>query len=417
MKVGALIVGLDKVRLKARSALILAAGAGILWLSTSITASTVLADYHPHRAFQAWPTDAARVSLAWRLLTASETPQNRDIERAEQLSRQALSREAVSVGAIRNIGISRATKGNSSDAVRPLFSGAERLSRRDVPTELWLVEDNVSRGNVTGALRHYDVLMRSSRTAQLTMIPQLVRASVDQPVAKALAMLLVKRPHWWSAFYDQMLTDGTNAGALALMASALNLRPEVPSEHEQLARSLTKLVELKSYEAAFALYRNTRSSNDRAVAWPHNGGFSTAKPLPPFEWSLALDADLGGVVEPRTGADGPALTLVATNGRKGVVAQQLLLLRPGSYVLKAMVGASPANKALSPVVRLVCADSGTTIAETTLVDTPVPSNILSLDVSIEACRTQWIIILAQASDPDPDELPWIDSLVITPAKN
>ena len=396
---------------KRRLALVLVAGLVTLWFSTSITASIVLADYHPERAMTAWPTDAARGSRSWSLLTTGD-PQNADTAQADGLSRALLKSEAISVNALRNLAVSQAIRGRSSDQLRPLFTAAERLSRRDVPTQLWFIEDNVARGDVAGALRHYDVLMRTSRTAQLTMIPQLVVAAGDRPVADELGKILSKRPHWWSAFFDEMLSGSSSADSIGLLASRLRLNAAVPSENEQLARTLTKLVELKSYPTAFALYRQARPVAGGRTTWPLNGDFSVEKPLPPFEWAIVADPELGALVEPRTGSQGPALTLVASNGRNGAVAQQLMVLRPGGYALRATVGGVAAGSSGQSALRVVCAETGAVLTEKALTDTKGQAEIADFTVGTDACSAQWLIVIARAGETDPQEYPWVDSVTV-----
>ena len=47
-----------------------------------------------------------------------------------------------------------------------LFHFASSLSRRDVPTQLWLIEDAVRKNDIPGALSHYDAALRSSLASQ-----------------------------------------------------------------------------------------------------------------------------------------------------------------------------------------------------------------------------------------------------------
>ena len=95
---------------------------------------------------------------------------------ARSLVARALDRDLTQVPAIEMRALDLAVSGKESEA-RQLFHWSDRLSRRSLPTRLWLIQDAVDHGNVAGALRDFDIALRTTTDAQPILFPVLAKAS------------------------------------------------------------------------------------------------------------------------------------------------------------------------------------------------------------------------------------------------
>ena len=87
----------------------------------------------PTRALALAPAHAgARASLAQQLVQAEY------VEEAERFARGSLDRTPISVAAVRTLGLVAESQG-ADDRALALFRLAHRMSRRDRPTEAWLL--------------------------------------------------------------------------------------------------------------------------------------------------------------------------------------------------------------------------------------------------------------------------------------
>ncbi|MFV3464693.1 hypothetical protein ACNJFH_21305, partial [Mycobacterium tuberculosis] len=106
--------------------------------------------------------------LAAQLLTQPD--RDGSYARAWRLAQAALQRDPMSVRAVSTLAFLAAEKGNAVQAAR-LLAYSERLSRRDLPTQLALIETKVQANDVVGALVHYDRALRTSKTSEAILVP------------------------------------------------------------------------------------------------------------------------------------------------------------------------------------------------------------------------------------------------------
>ena len=398
-----------------RFALVGAVAVACIWATTAVTIPLVLGPRTPDST-RGWTLATAEIQSA----SASgllERPSARNRRRAQTLAEAALRKEPVNVVAVRTLAFVRLLDRREAAATR-LFRYAESLSRRDLPTQLWLIEYHVARNDIQGALRHYDRALRASTSSRELLYPILIQASSDRAIAQPLARFLAVRPPWWSSFVEAMIaTENPPATGVALVTQAVRLDPEDTYERGLLAGALNKLVEAGAYGTAQALYEQARSGNRARRELVRNPDFAMSAAIPPFEWQLHDTPGLAAVVETREGAPGGrALSIIAENGRNGEVARQLLTASPGQYVLTGIGGAIATEEPARPVISLVCAGrNGAVLARTTFPrsgDSPQRFS-LRLSVPSRGCGAQWLRIESGIGRDPRDELPsWIASLSV-----
>lgn len=369
---------------------------------------------NPRLALNWWPYSAtARAAAASAML--QERPGRQGIAAARALALAALRREPVNAIASRTAGFTAMLSGDAQEA-RRFFEYSESLSRRDLPTQLWLIEDKVQRNDINGALRHYDRALRVSSEARSLLIPILVQASADRAIALPLSELLKARPLWWSAFVDALITEGRSPAALAFIVHRLRLRPDDAGERERLAHALSTLAGRGAIGEAYAIYRDARPEPERS-ALLRNGGFESGDSLGPFDWWLVDESGLAAVRERRDGSSGDfALSLVAGNGRGGEVARQLLVLRPGRYRLTMRAGDIVGDPLARPIVQFACArGQQTSLAQIRLPTATSGGSRIAETITVPSsgCEAQLLTISTGSLLEQPPVTPWVDGLALT----
>jgi len=395
-----------------RAALVLAAGGLLMWLTLALTMGMVFGRTAPEVAYRWWPYSAdAQAGIAAALVRAEATPAN--VERALRLSENALRREPTNVPASRTLGLVAFIQGQPSRAGR-LFNYSESLSRRDVPTQLWLIEQNVNRNDIAGALLHYDRALRTSIQIRELLFPILVRASADPSTAPSLARLVGTRPNWWQAFAEQLFESSESSHAILLALDRLRLRADNEDELELIGAAIRRLVDLGDYPAAFRVYLAVQSGGSADRLALRNGSFEEDGQLPPFDWEFRSEPGLSAYPQAREGADGRRVMFISgESGRGGYVARQLLLLRPGTYRIAATVGDVPPDTDARPRATVICA--GTPATQLMRMRFPRATgggNRLSGEFTVPAtaCPAQWLWIEAGSSLDSVAITPWIDSI-------
>ena len=335
-------------------------------------------------------------------------PQPRLLAAARQAATQALAREPGNVAAVRTLGL-LASISNDQRRGEQWFSYSQALSRRDQPTQLWLIERRVALGDIAGALVHYDRALRVSQVSRDLLLPTLARAADDQAIVRPLARIVARRPNWWTNLVDAMVHEGQSPASLAIVARALRLDAAQPGDRWWLGGILDRLVDRGAYAQAFAVYQD--ASHRPTTALVRSPAFATGG-VGPFEWKIASDADLSGVVQRRPQSDQLALSLSSAANASGVIARQMLLLPPGRYRLVLEAGSISGDVAEHPVVALSCARGSNTATELAGVVLPALADTggrLARDVVVPGgCPAQWLSVTVRPRNfTQQDVEPWI----------
>lgn len=376
------------------------AGVALAWFSFAFAASLVSTGRGSHGfGYETAGEMAKRASLE----IAGDLEAGPSRAKARNLASAALLQEPVSANAARVLGFVASQDGQEARALR-LMRYAESLSRRDVGTQLWLLEYAVKKGDIADALRHYDIAMRTSVETRATLLPILVSAAADPSISTLLADRLAQRPAWWRDFLDRFIADNVRPPAqLAYIIASLKLRPDVDEERGLLSFGMSRLIEAKAYPLARKLFVDT--TKDRHAL--QNGDFEADRDLPPFAWIFATDADLGAFRERGDdAARGNVLRFTAAAARGGEVARQFLTLPAGKYRIQ-LAGSPPAKGTGEISLRLQCVD-GRSLGEQALL-----ASTLSLDVDVPAdCPAQSLVFAARGLGDGLGGNPWVDDVTI-----
>lgn len=398
------------------AAIVLALAFG--WVAMGVTAARTIGTLRPSAVLSWWPFDAdARATAANQLLnsTPNARPNARALDEAEGLARAALQREPGNVHALRALALGASVRGQTPRAER-LMRFAESLSRRDLPTELWLIEASVQRNDIEGALRHYDRALRTSLLAGEVLYPVLVQAAGDRNVMLPVARMVGARPLWWTDFARKLVAESRSSAAIATVLGALRLDPHVDPERDLLVAAFNRLVEGRAYQPAFALYRQATRLNDASPAWfLRNGDFQGENPLTPFDWALTDQTDLGARMDsPSGGGEDRALIVTAGNGVSGEAARQLLVLPPGAYRLAARIGNVAGEERDRPQLVLICATGTQSLFDLRWPPSPPQGRSIGQDFAIPAdCPAQWLQIRANGPLNVTGPESWIDAIAIS----
>lgn len=393
----------------ARLALIVVLAAGAMWIVWASTVAAVQRTRNAETALARWADAETQAIAAYVMIQDNQRPET--LRRARTLAEAALAREPVSAAAARTLGIIADIERRPDEAER-FFNYSERLSRRDVPTQLWFIEKRVRDNDVEGALRHYDRALRVSRDIRNLLFPVLARAASDPNVVDPLARLVASRPPWWSNFIAYLVGQNISSQGMFRIFDSLQLDPQVSDERVLLARAIARLADVGSYDLAASLYRQAKGGTLTAV---RNGDFqSPDMDFPPLDWLLVDQSDRSAVREPSArNPDDYVLAVRASSGSVDEVARQLLLLPSNRYRLAVRSGGmgSPSS---GPLITITCAgERGASLAR---LDLPLSENGVSahqapFSVPLGGCSAQWLTITARADDALSSA--WIDSIAIT----
>lgn len=379
------------------------------WASVSQTLAYVVRERDPARAHRLALGDGRITALfADKLVTANVVPQQRRL--AEVLARSALRQDATAIPAVVVLGLGADLDGDAS-RVEALFTYSERLSRRDLRTQIWAIENAVARNDISGALRHYDIALRTSRSAMELLFPVLAAASAESPIALALTRTLVAKPAWGASFVEYIAGSGPDVLATARLLRGLHSAGLSISEHAQ-AVTITRLISHDALDDAWTYYASMRSKVQRRQS--RDPGFASNLVEPsPFDWVLVNDAGITSSIQ--RSETGGLFEFAVPSSVGGTVLQQAQMLPAGEYELTGhSVGVDQPEGSL-PYWTLTCRD-GRELGRIVVQNSATADGAFAGRFNVPArCPLQLLALVARSSDAVSGSSGQIDRVQLRPA--
>ena len=298
---------------------------------------------------------------------------------ATAMALASLRQQALNARAIRLIGFAAGL--HDGDArTEPYALLAERVSRRDVMTQLWLIEDSATKGDIPAVLRHYDIALRTSVASRPVLFSQLASALDDASIRSALRPYVGTAP-WMPLFVAYVLgqSDGGQGARVLALAQTITEAgglPETADARPMDGALLGTLVAMRQYAAALSYYRAMPGA---VVATPTSVRFDRAS-IDPHMAPVSWQANAGGGVWGRfeTGDHTVWLHAGADPGRTGRAATKQLYLPAGTYRLSATIDSARLDAGATASVVVQCVSMRDARVAATL---PIPASASAMRVS------------------------------------
>lgn len=333
---------------------VLASGACVLgYISTTQTFAYAVSKSDPQRAYAIAPGDGRIAGALAQQLAVVETGAP-DRALANRLARQGLAAEPLSVKALTALALNAQIDGKTAEA-RRLFAHSDALSRRELGTRLWLIEDAVGRNDIKGALRHYDIALRTEKNAPDLLFPVLAQAITDPAISGALADVLQSKPAWGETFITYLATSGEVPTASAILLRNLSNRG-VPVNGTSQTGVVNLLFRAGKFDESWNYYRSFRANVDRRRSRDPHFALESESPSI-FDWvPIMNEAGVSASIQHAGGKDG-MFDFAAPSSTGGVVLQQVQLLPPGHYRLDGVSAEIEQPDITRPYWRISCLNS------------------------------------------------------------
>lgn len=312
--------------------------------------ASIVSYNNPNLALSVWPGDSRALTRKAELLAFKEDRSS--ILTAGRLARQSLATDALQVRALRVMATAADLRGETARATSQMLL-ANRLSRRDLLTQLWAIEFAIGRGNVDGVLRHYDAALRTKPDSQTILFPVLAGGLGEAGVRRSFAPYLRKAPDWMVPFLTYAAERGSNPQALVTLL-ATDGRGTVGQTGEVPSKLLTRLLSIGAVRDA-ERYAHTLPAYHVGLEQDISLNSATmAASLRPLTW--AGQEQNGLFARPNEGEE--SFHIFADTGTTGDVLERFLSIRPGRYVFAVNQEIASAGVGASATWRLDCLHNG-----------------------------------------------------------
>lgn len=297
-------------------------------IAALLALSAVLRDQAPNLIPSFWPDPLAPLA-SWSREVASNPIRISD-RRTRDVALTALRVQPLTPSAFRMLALweDAHQHGRAAAAMADL---SQRLSRRDLLTQLLQIQYAVAQRDVKGALGHYDIALRTSPESQKILFPVLTAAIADPPVRDALTPYVRENAPWIGGFLFNA-TD-VQGGTISVAKLLLHAGPHNSNVLEQglTSKLLTKLADLHELDLAESLFI-TLPGADRAMLSDTSFDARTTDPrFGVLGWFPVNGPSISSVFD-WTNANGRQLHVVVEGaiGRQ-VALRRLFKFRPGRY--------------------------------------------------------------------------------------
>jgi hypothetical protein len=280
-------------------------------------------------------------------------------------------------------GVQAQIAGNGRVA-KAAFLAAQRRDPRSLPAAYFLADYFFRAGDPLSGLKQAALLAKLSPNGTSAVAPFVAAYAQNRSNWAQIRALFRSEQGLEDDVLAALALDARNADAILALADRDHRRPDSP----WLRLLLQSLVTDGDYRRARTIWTavSGASARDQQI---FDGSFGSPKPPPPFNWTLTTSTV--GLAERQAGK---GLHVIFYGNQDGVLASELLLLRPGLYRLQMRMLGAPlhpellgwsirCDKSQQPVAR---ADVSRSAAEGLVFRVP------------EGCAAQWLELDGRSED-------------------
>lgn len=335
-----------------------------------------------------------RISAKLALSLSGVDATSADRNRADVLAREALLREPFAVQAVSTLGVNAELRGDRRQA-RQLFNYSQKLSRRDLQTQLWAIEDAVGHKNIASALHHYDIALRINTNSWELLFSVMSAATTDPAIRVGLVRTLSQKPIWADSFIAYTGSHAPDPEATAALFTDLD-RAGMTTADGARAPVINALIEQGALEQAWRFYAANRSGAFRESS--RDPRFTSKTDAPSMlDWIPIDDGTVSATIQ-RGDASG-VFDFAAPASVGGQLLRQVQLLSPGAYHVTGVSSGIDQNSTALPYWSLSCRNQGKELGRVLIPNSSQNNGRFSGRFVVpKGCPVQDLTLIARPSD-------------------
>lgn len=322
-------------------------------------------------------------------------------ERPDQLAAQAgavaknalaaLRAEPLQAIAMRQLGMVAALPRGGTGAKHFLL--AERITRREITTQLLLIEQTVRDDDIPATLDHYDRILLVYSASGQHLFPVLAKALPDLDVRAGLAKYIA-RP-WVLDFLSNAIDLGGDPDSVTELLADLKTRIP-PTERDELNTAVIRQLLARGHFAlADKLARPLHGKGEGSIDHIAMNTATSDPRLAQLAWNFVNGDAIEAALDPSD-----RLSVRVSSEKTGMVAERMTLLAPGAYQFTQAVGYEPGapRAKLQWLVRCLNGASSSVIWQQALPVTPGQTTYRSAITVPRSCEAQNWQLIATADE-------------------
>ena len=251
-------------------------------------------------------------------------PGFREQEAVSRLAKETLEQGPLNARALRMLALNDDLSGRKRAAESKMVM-VDRLSRREGVAQLWLADLRSREGNVSDALRHMDVMLRTMPGATNPLLERLAIA-IQLPEARAaIRPFISAKTPWIERFFVVTLEKSPSVKPLGELVASLDRAPDVARLSNSYASLVYRLASQNHYDLLRQVYLKVPGIKAADLYDASLASAGSTSGYAPVIWDFGTRSDRGGAV---LGPD--QAEFFAIGEVDGVAANKVVFFKPGS---------------------------------------------------------------------------------------
>lgn len=255
-------------------------------------------------------------------------PGFKDEAAAIGLAKAALRQSPMNPRALRMLAFADVQNGKT-DLAEAKMVLADRLSRRDGATQLWLADRRGRQNRVGDALRHIDVLLRTSPEATVPLLERLAGALALPEARAAIKPMMVADTPWIERFFAIAVERSPSMVPLGELVASLREAPRVDRLEGSYASLVYQLAGEQQYDLMRKVYTKLPAARSGDLYDVSLRSAVDPTGYRPVIWDFGSRSDRGAAMLGPDEAEFFAMTDV-----RGVAASKAVFLKSGGQALR-----------------------------------------------------------------------------------
>ena len=294
------------------------------YLTLANAISNIHAKTNPDRALFFWQNDEAQLAKTDQFLTTLDEKPVR--EKLVVLTRKSVQDSSLNAGVIRNYALAKMYDGNQLDTAAVL-NVAQRVSRRDLGTQLQLATSAANGNDLDKALRHYSIALSTHVASHELIFPVLLQAIGSKLIDTSFRDVISTKPLWANEFISFVLAQGNGAEDLARVLRRSTGVPAGPNKAMLEKRIVQALVNDGAADEVRAFYLSLAGADETLLVSTSVSTNDFVIDMPPVSWTMTRTSEI--LTEFVTNRQ--ALRTEIAARMSGVVAQKMIFFPAASY--------------------------------------------------------------------------------------
>lgn len=380
----------------AKAAILGIGSLGLAWGAGTHAIGMIARTKNPELALKAVPHEpVALAMLAEIKLTEAKTAAQANV--SGELAMESLRAQALNPRALRVVGFVNDAN-NKIEKGEAIIRQSALLSRRNLGTQLWLIEEAIRRNDTKAALHQYHLALTTSPNAKDILFPILTKAVTNQEIANELVPYVKSNEEWIVPFLALAVRDKEAVNSIADVVIKAGGIQSGAKRDQVRSDLMLALVEKGDVHRAAAIFKTAEGAPKEILASPALTATAFDSKYKGLGWSLSDDPALGSEVSGTQ--ERRAMLAYANGGKSGRVARKALLLQPGQYQLRVAYSDLVSNPNSTIRWQISCAGSSETSPIAVGADLTKASNgnASLLFTVTSACTGQFLDLMMTGGD-------------------